>query len=137
MAPEARTAAPQRSASARRKPARVSEPSGRGEMPCRAMAACQSGAAVVRWIASASRASTGAGVPAGATTAHHATISVPATPASAMVGTSGRAGLRRCPETASARARPAWICPSGDCSASASAGTCPAARSCSASAPPR
>ena len=61
------------------------------------------------WISAFSFATTGAGVPAGAITPKSEATSMPETPASAAVGTSGSMEMRSGIVTASARSFPALM----------------------------
>ena len=56
-------------------------------------------------------------VPAGASSAYHDTASKPGKPDSAIVGTSGKSGVRFALATPRARSFPAWMCGSAadDC----------------------
>lgn len=76
---------------------------------------CSTGALCITWLtAPLSRSSTACGVPAGANTPNQVVASKPASPVSAMVGTSGNCGLRMAPVTPSALRSPRWICGMAD-----------------------
>src|SRR6185436_11693875 len=69
-----------------------------------------SGESRIKFISLYKRSSTGCGVPAGARMPHQLVTSKPGTPPSAIVGTSGMAGLRCAPLTPSAFSLPERTC---------------------------
>ena len=85
--------------------------------PMSAIMRCISGAAVMALSSRCKTFTTAGGVPAGATIRCHDTASNPASPLSAIGGTSGSTGTRVSDDTPSARTRPSLIAPiaeSGD-----------------------
>ena len=99
-----------------------------------------SGSVSALLVSALSRATTAAGVPAGATTPYHWSASKPATPAmplSATVGTSGNAAMRCVLLTASGRRRPLRTCGSTAGAPVKVASTWPAIRSLTDGAVPR
>ena len=100
------------------------------------MRALTSGASSAFCSAADSLATTGSGVPAGASTTFHSYASAPGTPASASVGTSGRMGVRLPEVTARARSLPLWMCCSVEARLPKNTGTCPPITSFRAGPPP-
>src|SRR6218665_3947263 len=85
-----------------------------------------------RWISSTMRACTSAGVPRGAHRPYQVVTVYSGKPTAAAQGTSGKAGLRRAPETISALMRPLLICVADEPRPSNIMSTLPAIKSCSA-----
>jgi hypothetical protein len=81
-----------------------------GSMPSVANRSWTSGILRILSTSACRRSTMAGGVPAGAKIACHETTSKPGTPASCMVGTSGRLGTRFAVDTASARTRPLAMC---------------------------
>ncbi len=96
-----------------------------------------SGLRITASLAAASRATIGAGVPAGASSAKLLVASKPGKPLSAMVGTVGASGLRSSVLTPIARIWPACI--SGSAVTPSTIATCTSLviSACTAGAPPR
>src|SRR5258708_12465766 len=91
-----------------------------GSYPIAAILSLGSGDATGRAIAPYKRSMISRGVPAGAQTHCGASCSWPGTPASSIVGTSGRITIRFVLVTASARSRPSLICADADGSVASS-----------------
>src|SRR5262245_10394885 len=85
-----------------------------GSSPIAAMFSLRSSDATARAISRYKRSMISCGVPAGAQTHCGASCTWPGTPASSIVGTSGRIAIRFVLVTASARSRPSLICADAD-----------------------
>src|SRR2546430_3745680 len=87
----------------------------RASAPWFAICSRISGVAMVFTVAASRRSTTAPGVPLGSIRPYQVPEKYSGMPASATVGTSGRAGERLVPPTASARSFPARTCGSGPC----------------------
>ena len=135
--PASATTAAQRCVSAARKRVKASGDNALGSAPSFARLAFMSGEFMPSLKVALSRATTAAGVPAGASMPLHSVASSRGRPLSFMVGTSGNCGLRAGDVMASARILPASICGSMTTGVSNIIWICPASRSVMAGAEPR
>src|SRR6516165_9457661 len=107
-----------------------------GSYPIASIFSLRSGEATARAISRYKRSTISRGVPAGAQTHCGASCTWPGTPASSIVGTSGRIATRFVLVTASARSRPSLICADADGSVANATGVWPPTTDCTIGPPP-
>src|SRR6516162_933746 len=107
-----------------------------GSYPIAAIFSLRSGDATARAISRYKRSMISRDVPAGAQTHCGASCTWPGTPASSIVGTSGRIAIRFVLVTASARSRPSLICADADGSVANATGVWPPTTDCTIGPPP-